>query len=142
MQCTPRQTHLEAATDGESDTDIRVSPLGLQYDTPQPELLHQFKQMLTKALKHTSDAITEELTREIFKLGQRTSKLDHRKDNLHILTRNHTEELEDFENRVRRSNLETCGIPETVTDLQSTITTLFHHRYHLSTLRWIEYTEP
>lgn len=95
--------------------------------------------MLTKALQNTSDAITEQLTWKIWDVGCCTSALEQRVEELHIITGNHVEELEtlrkenltlqshleDFENRAKRSNLCIQGIPETVVDLQFTITALF-----------------
>ncbi|XP_077309891.1 tudor domain-containing protein 1 [Lithobates pipiens] len=49
------------------------------------------RMMLTKDLKHTSDTITEKLTCEITDLGRRTSELEHRADEIEILTSNHSD---------------------------------------------------
>lgn len=91
--------------------------------------------MLTRALKTTSDAITEKLMREIRDVGCCTSLLEQQTDKLAVLTSNHNEDLEilrdenltlqDFINRARKSNIRFQGIPEAILDLQSTITALF-----------------
>lgn len=71
--------------------------------------------MLQRALKQTSDQITNLLSREIRELDQHTSDLKQRVDNLKTLFSNHTDELEalreenqslqaqleDYENRAR-----------------------------------------
>lgn len=122
-------TWLEASNEGESDAEFRVTPLALQFDNSQPDLLINFEQLLTKALKHTSD-------NEIGDLGRCTSQREQRADEVEILTRNHSEKLEalheenltlksHFENRARCSNLRIHGISESVTGLQSTITAPF-----------------
>lgn len=91
-------------------------------------MFKQFEQMLQKALKQTSDHITDKLTREIKELGQRTAELEVRVDDLVNHTQDYMAEfenlkeensmllscLEDQENRDRLSNLRNRGIPETV----------------------------
>lgn len=95
--------------------------------------------MLQKALKQTSDHITDKLTKEIREVGQRTADLELRVDEIDNFTQNYMSEmkvlkeenltlqncLEDQENRDRRSNLRIIGIPESVLDLQANITALF-----------------
>lgn len=95
--------------------------------------------MLQRALKQTSEQITSNLMKEIRELGHRTATLELRVDDIknsavnymteidHLKEENITlqNRLEDYENRARRSNLRIRGIPETVTDLHSTITVLF-----------------
>lgn len=95
--------------------------------------------MLQKALKQTSDYITESLTKDICKLGQCTSDLEIRVDDIKTNVLSHDNELEtlreenlilqtrleDFENRARRSKLHIRGIPETIVDLHCTMTALF-----------------
>lgn len=119
---------------GESDTDIGDSQTALQTD-----LFKKFERILQKALKQTSDHITDKLTREIRDLGQRTAELEIRMDDLESQTQQHESEfmnlkeenavlqsrLEDQENRDRRANLRVRGIPENVLDVQATITALF-----------------
>lgn len=88
--------------------------------------------MLTRALKQTSDHITDRLSHGIRELGQRITDLEQRTDELDVLIQALREEnltlqshLKDFENRDRRSNLRIRGIPEVITDVQSTVTALF-----------------
>lgn len=94
--------------------------------------------MLQKALRQTSDHITESLTREICELGQRTSDLENRVDDIEMNVQSHVSELEnlkeenilqthleDFEKRACRSNIPILGIPEVIVDLQATMTVLF-----------------
>lgn len=78
---TPRSAKQSQPTptiDVESDTDLGlgISPLAFQSDPTHPDLLKQFKWMLTKALKQTSDKITDRLSWEIRELGQRTARLE------------------------------------------------------------------
>ena len=136
---TPHTKPVALHPDGETDYDFGLTPLTLRGDTLQPDLLQQFERMLTRALKNTSDAITDRLTREIREVGHRTTLLEQRTEELELTAGNHSEDLEalreensslhsrleDFENRARRSNVRIRGIPESVEDLQSTITALF-----------------
>lgn len=131
MPHTAKHSQLGISQEGESDTEFGETPLALQFDKSQPDLLKQFEQLLTKALKHTSDTITKWLTQEIRDLGHHTTTLEQRAEEVEILTHNHSEELEalheenlslqarleDFESRARRSNIHIRRIPETVTDL-------------------------
>lgn len=92
-----------------------------------------------KALRQTSDHITNSLTKEIRELGNRTEALEFRVDEIENSAQDYMVELEnlkeenltlqskleDYENRARRSNLRISGILESVIDLQSTITALF-----------------
>lgn len=105
----------------------------------QPDFLKHMEKMLNKALKATSDQITNRLSREIRKLGQRTADLETRVDDIELIIQEHAQEqaalreenatllsrLEDAENRSRRSNLCLRGIPEEVEDVQSFTTALF-----------------
>ena len=86
--------------------------------------------MLQKALKQTSKHITESLTKEIRELGQRTSDLENRVEDVETNVQSHVCELEnlkeenltlqmrleDFENRTCRSSLRIRGIPEAIVD--------------------------
>lgn len=81
--------------------------------------LEQIEQLFQISLKATSDYITTSLTREIRELGQRTSALEIRVDNLEKYTTNFSPEidnikeenvilqtrLEDYQNHARRSNI-------------------------------------
>lgn len=112
------------------------------FDQPaeiQSDIFQKFEFMLQKALKQTSDHITDKLTREIRELGQRTSELEQRMDDIDNYTEHYGSELatlkeentalmarlENQENRDRRSNIRVRGIPETVQNLQEIITQLF-----------------
>lgn len=119
---------------GESDSDA-----GNSQTVTQSIMFKQFEKVLQKALKQTSDHITDKLTREIRELGHRTAGLEVRVDEIETHTQHYITEfehlkeqnlllqshLEDKENRDRRSNLRIRGIPETVLDLQATMTALF-----------------
>lgn len=63
MPHSTKHTRLGISQEGESDTEFGVTYLALQFDSLQPDLLKQFEQLLTKALKPTSDIFTECLTR-------------------------------------------------------------------------------
>lgn len=99
--------HSRLAAEVESDTDCRLTRLALQLESSQPDLLRQFEQMLTKALKHTSETITGKLTREIRDVERRTAELEQRADDLVNLAGNHSEELESLheENLTLQSRL-------------------------------------
>lgn len=119
---------------GESDSDT-----GSSKSVVQSTMFKQFERMLQKALKQTSDHITDKLTKEIRELGQRTAELEVRVDEIENHTQQYTSELdnlkdenlllqsrlEDQENRDRRSNLRIRGIPESIVDLQATMIALF-----------------
>lgn len=108
--------------------------------------------MLQKALKQTPEHITSSLTKEIRELENRTAALEHRVDEIeksaqdymteikHLIEENLTLQtrLEDYENHVRRSNLRIRGIPETITDLHSTIMALFQELLTGITLERLE----
>lgn len=133
-----RQKMSQQDSPFESDTEQILSQTSPQASSASPVILLQFEKMLHKALKQTSDQITKSLTKEIRELGNRTAALEIKMDEIEITTQENITELEqlkeenlilqtkleDYENRARRSNLRIRGIPETVTDLQSTITAL------------------
>lgn len=113
--------------------------------------------MLHKALKQTSEHINNSLTKEIRKLRNHTAALELRVDEIENSAQDYIAEMEnlkmenltlqtrlkDYENRARRSNLHIRGIPESVTDLQSTITALFQELLlQLSIWKWTESTGP
>lgn len=89
--------------------------------------------MLKRALKQTSDHITDRLSHEIRELGQHTADHEQRTEGLDVQIHNHPDELEvlraenltlqsrfeDFENRDRRSNLRICRILDAITEVQS-----------------------
>lgn len=111
------------------DTDTEYSTTSQQQltDSLHPNVLNQIEKMLQKALKLTSDHITEKLTKEIKIEDMETNIMTHeneldsfKNENLLLQTR-----LEDFKNRARRSNIRIRGIPESIIDLPSTITALF-----------------
>ena len=123
------------------DTDCEDSTICQPQQTGSlhPNVLTQIEKMLQKALKQTSDHITEKLTKEIRDLGRHTAELENRVDDIETNVMTHETELdtfkdenfslqtrlEDFENRAHRSNHRVRGIPESIIDLQSTITALF-----------------
>lgn len=139
---TQPDRHKMTQPDSPADSE---SELFTSQDTSQnlqiaPAILKQFEHMLHKALKQTSEQITTNLTREIRELGNRTAALELKMDDLENATQEHNTamenlreenlmlqtKLEDQENRARRSNLRIRGIPESIIDLQSTITALCH----------------
>lgn len=129
--------------DSEEDEDTHLaysgSPTPSQPGMSQPDFLKHMEKMLNKALKVTSDQITNRLSREIRELGQRTADLETRVDDIELTLQEHAQEqaalreenmtllsrLEDAENCSRRSNLRLRGIPEVVEDIQSFATALF-----------------
>ena len=134
-----RQSLTQPVSPDDSDCDLFTSQDSPQTPQVAPAILKQFEHMLHKALKQTSDQITSNLTREIRELGKRTAALEVKADDFENISLEHTMEIEnlkeenlllhtkieDRENRDRRSNLRIRGIPETIIDLQSTITALF-----------------
>lgn len=115
------------------------SPLLPQSGMSQSDFLKLMETMLHKALKTTSDQITNRLSWEIRELGQRTADLETRVDDIELTLQEQAQEqialreensmllsrLEDAENRSCRSNLCLRGIPEMIDDLQSFTTALF-----------------
>lgn len=100
----------------------------------QNDFLKFIETMLQRALKATSEQITNRLSREIHEIGQRTADLETRVDDMNMLKSkqrsgrkkpHYFPVLEDAENRSRRSNLRLCGIPEAIDDVQSFTTALF-----------------
>lgn len=67
-----------------------------------------FEVMLQKALKQTSDHITDKLTKEIKEIGQRTAELELRVDDIDCQTQYCTSELTALkeENTLLQSRLE------------------------------------
>lgn len=89
---------------GESDSDAEGSQTVIQSKNCK-----QFELMLQKALKQTSDHITDKLTREIIELGQRTTELEVRVDEI----KNHSQHcLSQFVN-LKEENLvlQSQGLP-------------------------------
>lgn len=123
----------------ESEGEETLSQDATQNSSAAPALLNQFERMLHKALKQTSEQITNSLSKEIRELGNRTATLELKVDETENTTQEHMAEmdtlkeenvmlqsrLENYENQARRSNLRIRGIPETVINLQSTIMALF-----------------
>lgn len=100
----PQHTQPFLDTNSESDSDI-----GSTQTVIHSGMFKQFKLcMLQKALKQTSNHITDKLTREIWELGQRTAELEVRVDIHENHTQDHTAELENLreENLVLQSHLE------------------------------------
>lgn len=134
-----RKTKLsQQISSDESDTELFLSQKSSQEPAVTPNLIKQFEKMLHKALKITSEQITNNLTKEIRELGNRTAALEIKTEELENTTQEFMTEidllkeeniilqnkLEDYENRARRSNLRFRGIPESIVDLSSTITAL------------------
>lgn len=65
-----------------------------------------FERMLQKALKQTSDHITEKLTHEIRELGQWTAELEVKVDNLENHTQDYMAELENL--KEEKTVLQSC----------------------------------
>lgn len=85
------------ANAGESDFDAGSSQSGIQ-----SSMFKQFDWMLQKALKQTSDHITDKLTHEIRELGQRTAELEGRVDELENHTQIYTTEFENIKEENRK----------------------------------------
>lgn len=135
------------------EADSRESSPERESDS-QALLLQRFDKILQKALKTTSKQITDHLTKEIRELGQRTSDLEQRMDEVDLSLVSHDKELnalkednlsltaklEDMENRSRRSNLRFRGIPEHV--LSPPYCKNCSLLFHLTDWKWIESIEP
>lgn len=142
----PAASHTEATAPLKEQSQNKYPPGNkmencdkILQDLPPQITLEQIELLLQKSLKVTSDYITTSLTKEIRDLGKRTSALELRADVLEKCTADFSSEidnlkeenltlqtrLEDYENRARRSNIRIRGIPETVIDLQATMTALF-----------------
>lgn len=114
--------------------------------------------MLQKALKATSEQITERLTCEIRELGQCTADPKTHVDDMELTINDQTQQLEalrnkkkmllsrikDAENCSHRSNLRIRGITESIDDLTSFTTDLFQELFppiHIECLEfdWIHW---
>lgn len=134
----PKMSQLISPGDSDSETDLTVSHTTIQESAVPTSIMKQFEKMLNKALKKTSEQITTNLTKEIRELGQRTASLELKMEEIESTNQEFIAEidllkeenitlqnrLEDYENRARRSNLRFRGIPESVIDLQATITAI------------------
>lgn len=67
---------------GESDTEIILSQKSSQESSASPDLIKQVERILQKALKQTSEHIASNLTKEIKELGNCTTALEHRVDEI------------------------------------------------------------
>lgn len=134
-----RSEVLKSEDETEKQSNPGGSPSLPQAGMSQTAFIRLMETMLHKALKTTSDQITNNLTREIHEIGQRTADLETRVDDMELTLQEQAHEqialreenamllsrLEDAENRSRRSNLRLRGIPEAIDDLQSFTTALF-----------------
>lgn len=134
-----KQPSVQITSPDDSDIELFPSQDSSKNVSTSPVPLKQFERMLQKALKQTAEHITSSLTREIRELGTRTDVLENKFEVMELSVQDTMKEienlkeenftlqsrLEDYENRARRSNIRIRGIPETVTDLPSTITALF-----------------
>lgn len=107
---------------------------------------------MQRALKATSDQITNRLSREKRGLVQHTADLEIRVVDIELTIQEQAQEqaalrvenatllsrLEDAANRCRRSNLWLRGIPETIDDLQSFSTALFQELSPSITIEHLE----
>ena len=81
-------------SDSDSENYIDISQAALQ-DTAVPSgLLKQFEKMLHKALKHTSEQITSNLTKEIIELRHRTETLEFKVEEIEVFTQECLTELD------------------------------------------------
>lgn len=133
-----KQPKAISSGDSDSEPDSNMLHSSQQNSDIPSNILKQFEKMLHKALQQTSEQITSNLTREIRELGRRTEALEMKMEDIENSTQDAFSEidilkeeniilqnrLEDYENRARRSNLRFRGLPESITDLQSTITAL------------------
>lgn len=120
LRSAKTQRHTQCLQEGNSESDLDG---GNSYSVIQSGMFKQFERMLQRALKQTSDQITDKLIREIKELGHRTAELEGKVDELENHTQDYTAEmenlkeqnlvlqtqLEDQENRDRRSNLRIKG---------------------------------
>lgn len=135
-------TQAKTATDrlnGESDTEILFSQGSSQDFSAPPALMKPFERMLNKALKQTSEHITNSLTKEIREIGNRAAALELKMDEIENTAQDFMTEsenikeensilqsrLEDYENRARRSNLRIRVIPESIITTIFSVTDLF-----------------
>lgn len=91
---TPITTKRPGSAREAGDSEYDSIPQAIPNIDSQPDILHQFKRMLTKALKATSDSITNKWTCEIWTVGCCTYLLKQRTEELDLITCNHSEELE------------------------------------------------
>lgn len=129
---------IQPISSGDSDSELTISHTPSQESTSPQSILNQFEKMLHKALKQTSEQISNNLTKEIRDMGPRTAALELKVEEMENSAQDYMSEidllkeenfmlqnkLEDYENRARRSNLSIRGIPESVIDVQSTVTAL------------------
>ncbi|XP_073462121.1 vomeronasal type-2 receptor 26-like [Aquarana catesbeiana] len=155
-ETTPQpSSKMASAVSSQPSTSHKIKPLKIKLNTVdineesdsdsgnsqtefQSALFKKFECILQKALKQTSDHITDKLTREIREIGLRTAELEIRVDDIESQTQHYISEfknlkeenvllqsrLEDQENKDKRANLQIRGILESVTDVQAYITTL------------------
>lgn len=134
----PKMLQHISPGNSDSESELTLPHTSFQEPVVPSNILKQFEKMLHKALRQTSEQITNNLTKEIRELGQRTASLELKVEDIESTTQDCVSELEilkeenitlqnrleDYENRTRRSNIRLRGIPETVIDLQATVTAL------------------
>ncbi|PIO26594.1 hypothetical protein AB205_0195780 [Aquarana catesbeiana] len=120
-----RSERTDSEEEEDTDPTYSGSPAPPQSGMSQPDFLKHMEKMLNRALKATSDQITNRLSREIRELGQRTADLETRVDDIELTIQEHAKEHAALQNRSRRSNLRLRGIPEAIDDIQSFTTALF-----------------
>lgn len=91
-----------------AEFNLSGSPIIPQSGMSQKDFLKYIEAMLQKALKVTSDQITNRLSREISKLGHHTADLETRVDDMELTLQEHGQELEALreENNMLLSRLE------------------------------------
>ncbi|OCT82212.1 hypothetical protein XELAEV_18024725mg, partial [Xenopus laevis] len=106
--------------------------------TSDEVLLGKFKLLLQQELDATAAKITSDLTKQVAVLGQRTSDIESKVDDLITVVDSHEQDIvslqsqvqelqdkiEDSDNRSRRNNIRIRGIPESIADLPQAVTEL------------------
>ncbi|XP_056407290.1 uncharacterized protein LOC130298397 [Hyla sarda] len=135
MAPTPSRASSPVVPEEEDRTDESPAPI-LPADPMNPAELYRSIQLMFKA--ELSKAVAD-LSKQVGELGNRVSDMELRADDLAVaieadrsLLSDHIDKLdllelkiEDLENRSRRANVRIRGLPETVTDLNTTILNLF-----------------
>lgn len=89
LACASSKMAMKAAMQAHAPSPSRLELAGMS----QKDFFHQIESMLQKALKATSEQITECLTCEIQELGQCNAHLETHVDDMELTINEHTQEL-------------------------------------------------